>query len=377
MRQANGPAKDDASDVESAGVNPIGGPRHWRLAPARLLGFDRPRVMAILNLTPDSFYPGSRVEGVDAAVRAAERAMLEGADVLDLGAESTRPGAVRVDADEQIRRLIPVVESINLKLRGLGPVGAAGEATPPLLTVDTTLSRVAREAMGAGADAVNDVSGGLDDDQMLPLIAAQRRGVILMHRARLPEHDVLSTEYEREPEYGAARDGGVNGAVVGTVVKFLGERAGAALVAGVLAESIVLDPGLGFGKSVRQNLALIRHSPRIAGLGFAMLSALSRKSFVGAAAGLGKQVAASERLSATLGLSVAHLLAGARLFRVHDVRAHVEALGACWELMEGGGGWGGGLRRGVRLLGKSGEDGGEGMGLAAETEPPMGGVGLP
>lgn len=305
------------------------GPAVWRVGPAgeRAVTLDRPRLMAILNLTPDSFHAGSRAAGADAAVRAAERALGEGADVLDLGAESTRPGAERVDADEQLRRLVPALQAIVSKLRGLGPPSAAGAATGPLITIDTTLARVARECFAAGADGLNDVSAGTEDEELLPLVAEQSRGVVLMHRVAPPGSDSYSTAYPREPDYSD------KGGVVTAVRAFLTDRAAAAERAGIAREAIVLDPGLGFGKSVGQNLELIRRTVELAQLGYPVLSALSRKSFTAVAGGLDKAAPTEARLNATLGLSVVHLLAGARLFRVHDVRAHAEALGSAWSSM--------------------------------------------
>lgn len=305
-------------------------PRSWAMARC-VLPLDRPRLIAILNLTPDSFHESSRVADPAQAVDRAERAMAEGADALDMGGESTRPGAPRIDAEGQCRRVIPAIEAIRRSL------GAAGRA--PIL-VDTTLEPVARAALDAGANAVNDVSAGLESPGMLRLVAERGAGLILMHRLAPPTADSYSDRYQREPEYA--------GGVVANVLGFLRARVSAAEAAGVARGALVLDPGLGFGKSVDQNLELIAKSGDLAGLGYPVLSALSRKSFVGRV-GLGRDSSPDERLTATLALSVMHLAAGAILFRVHDVAPHAEALRAAWAVRSVAGDLPGDERRCSRL----------------------------
>lgn len=287
-------------------------PPVWQLSPARSLTLDQPRVLGILNITPDSFSDGGAYVDRDAAVRAAAAMLEQGADGLDIGAESTRPGAARVSASEQIARSEPIIAAIR---RTLGDGFA--------ITIDTTLCDVARAALDAGADAVNDVSAGTEDAGMLGLCAQHRCGVVLMHRLAPPETDVFSHQYAKDPEY--------VGNVVDSVGRYLSERAAAAVRAGVSRHGILLDPGLGFGKSVKQNLELIARTKEIAALGFPVLSGISRKSFVAAAMLADPaKIPPRERVHATLGLSIAHLLADARVFRVHDVREHVHALRAAW-----------------------------------------------
>ncbi len=281
----------------------------WRINHARAVHLDRPRLLAILNITPDSFADGGRLPTPAHAADAARHAADHGADALDLGAESTRPGAARVPADEQIRRLIPAIESIR----------AAGIDLP--ITVDTTLAPVARAALDAGADAINDVAAGAEDDAMLALATERACAIILMHRLAPPTADRYSDRYQSPPEYPHG--------VVPTVRAFLAERAAAARAAGIPTDRIMLDPGLGFGKSVAQNLELLHATPDLLALGHPVLSALSRKSFVGRL-GLGRDSDPAERLPATLALSVLHLHAGARLFRVHDIPEHRQALDAAW-----------------------------------------------
>lgn len=281
----------------------------WQVSPTRAVHLDRPRLLAILNITPDSFADGGRLPTPVHAADTARRAADEGADALDLGAESTRPGADRVPAAEQIRRLIPAVEAIR----------SAGIGLP--ITADTTLAPVARAALEAGADAINDVAAATEDDAMLALAADRACAIVLMHRLAPPAADRYSDAYQAPPAYPRG--------VTTEVASFLHARAAAALAAGVPADRILIDPGLGFGKSVEQNLDLIRATPDLLALGFPMLSALSRKSFVGRV-GLGRDSAPDERLPATLALSVLHLHAGARVFRVHDTAPHRQALDAAW-----------------------------------------------
>jgi dihydropteroate synthase len=284
----------------------------WRLSPRFTLALDRPRVMAILNVTPDSFSDGGRYASLEQALERAGEAAAEGADLLDVGGESTRPGASPVPPQEQIRRVVPVIDAI--RRRGL---------FPGPITIDTTRAEVARAALDAGADAVNDVSAGTEDPGMLNLAASRGCGMVLMHRLAPPRHDRYSDRYEQPPDY---QD------VVESVLAFLAERLSAVLRAGVEPEAVLLDPGLGFGKTVEQNLALIRGTPRLLCLGRPVLSGVSRKSFAGRV-GLGRDSDPSERLASSLALSVLHLAFGARVFRVHDVRSHVEALRAAWSAL--------------------------------------------
>lgn len=285
-------------------------PSVWQLSPARSLTLDQPRVLGILNLTPDSFSDGGAYADADAALRAAAAMLEQGADGLDIGAESTRPGATRISASEQIARAVPIIAAIR---RTLGDGFA--------ISVDTTLCDVARAALEAGADAVNDVSAGTEDPALLSLCAERRCGIILMHRLLPPGSDVFSHQYTNPPEYAEN--------VVVCVREFLAARASAALAAGVPKASIVLDPGLGFGKTVQQNLDLIARTRELAALGYPILSGISRKSFTAAAIGADPAtLPPCERIHATVGLSVTHLLAGASIFRVHDVREHVHPLRA-------------------------------------------------
>ncbi|MEQ8769354.1 MAG: dihydropteroate synthase [Phycisphaerales bacterium] len=269
--------------------------------------------MAILNVTPDSFSDGGRLNTPQRAAEAAARLIADGADILDIGGESTRPGAERVSADDQIARVVPAIRAIR----------DAGIDAP--ITIDTTRARTAAAALDAGADAVNDVSGGTEDPEMLALVAERGCGVVLMHRLRPPDTDSFSDAYERAPEYAD---------VVEDVRAKLADMLARAAAAGIDAGAVVLDPGLGFGKTVEQNMALIRGTDRIAALGRPVLSGLSRKSFVGRIS-LGRDSDPSERLEGTVALSVEHLARGARVFRVHDPGPVSRALHAAWAACTG------------------------------------------
>ncbi len=267
--------------------------------------------MGILNITPDSFSDGGDYNTPALALQRARCMIDEGADLLDIGGESTRPGAQRISEHEQISRVVPVIRAIR----------AASIELP--ISIDTTRASVAQAALEAGADIINDVSAGSEDESILALAAQKRCGLILMHRERPPERDRFSDQYALAP---------VTGSVTRRVVGALHEALLCANRAGVASDSVMLDPGLGFGKDVTQNLELIETTPEQLALGRPVLSALSRKSFVGRV-GLGRDSDPSERLPATLALSVMHLQRGARVFRVHDVAAHRQALDAAWSLL--------------------------------------------
>lgn len=277
---------------------------HWRLTGGRVLTLDRPRLMAILNVTPDSFSDGGTLTTPERVVDRARRALDEGADMLDIGGESTRPGAQRVHADEQIARVVPAIRAIR----------DAGIDAP--ISVDTTRVAVASSALDAGADAINDVSGGLEEPDILTRAAECSCGLILMHRLRPPERDTYSTQYADAPP---AYEGGV----VRAVRDALEACARRAINAGVSRDAIVLDPGLGFGKTVEQNIALVRASTEFETIGFPTLGAASRKSFVGALSGVDEP---SDRVAGSIAFALAQHARGVRLFRVHDVAPHAQAL---------------------------------------------------
>lgn len=273
----------------------------WKIGPDRDLPFDKSRLMGVLNVTPDSFSDGGQHQTSQAAVDHALKMVDEGACIIDIGGESTRPGADRIDSEQQIARTIPVIKQLRKQCH-------------VLISIDTTRSSVAEAALNAGANIINDVSAGCEDDQMFNLAASRRCGLILMHRLVSPQHDSYSDQYKADPVYDD---------VLQSVCQFLNERCDAAQQAGVDRESIVIDPGLGFGKSVSQCFELIKRMDEIQALGYSVLCAASRKSFIGAVTGKSEP---ADRLLGSAAVSVMHYLAGVRLFRIHDVAATCEAL---------------------------------------------------
>jgi dihydropteroate synthase len=264
--------------------------------------------MGILNVTPDSFFDGGAWREAGAAVAHALKMVEQGADVIDVGGVSTRPGATPVPPEEELARVLPVIEGLR-----------ARSAVP--ISIDTTSARVAAAALDAGADIVNDVSAATESAGMAALAAERGCGLVLMHRRAAPQREAYSDRYREPPAYGD---------VAAEVQAFLDERAAAALEAGVARDAIVVDPGLGFGKSVEQNYRLIRALGGTTPGGFPILSAASRKSFIGAAAG-GPPPA--ERLPGSLAVTVAQRLAGVMIFRVHDVAAQRQALAVAEAVM--------------------------------------------
>lgn len=278
----------------------------WRVGPQRILALDHPCIMGVLNITPDSFSDGGQHERVEAAVEAGLRMIRDGAGMLDVGGESTRPGAERVPADLQISRVTPVIRALR----------KAGVETP--LSVDTTLAAVARAALDAGADAVNDVSAGLEDTSLFSLVAERGAGLVLMHRVAPPSEDQYSTAYDREPVYPTEQGG-----VVGCVRAFLRARHLAALRTGIARDTIALDPGLGFGKSVAQNYELVARVGEIVVPGDVIVAGASRKSFIGAVSG---ETEPRDRVWGSVAAAVALVLHGAHVIRAHDVKQHAAAL---------------------------------------------------
>ena len=254
----------------------------------------RTAVMGMLNVTPDWFSDGGKHFGAAEAVGHGERLAAEGADVLDIGGESTRPGAQAVTADEEIRRVVPVIQRLRTKIK-----------IP--ISIDTLKSDVARAALDAGADLVNDVSALRADPAMAALVAREAVPVILMHMQGTPQ------TMQQKPAYGD---------VVKEVGEFLKQRMKYAIECGIAAENIVVDPGIGFGKNLEHNLALLRGLPALAALGLPLLVGPSRKAFIGKLLDLGPE----QRLEGSLAAAVAAALAGANMIRVHDVKEAVRAL---------------------------------------------------
>ncbi len=246
-------------------------------------------IMGVLNATPDSFYPGSRNQNHDSVVRTVSNMLEEGVDVIDIGGESTRPGAETISVEEECRRIVPVIEAV----RGL---------TDAPISVDTSRAETARRAFEAGATWINDVSAGRFDERMAPTAAELRCPVVVMHSRKSPRDMQVSPHYED---------------VVSEVSDELRSATGRFLVAGVDRDNIIIDPGIGFAKRFEDNLALLKHLKKLTELGYPILVGTSRKSFIGAITG--KEV--EERLYGSLGTIASAFLHGARIFRVHDVGA--------------------------------------------------------
>lgn len=266
-------------------------------------------LMAILNVTPDSFYAGGRSPDADDAVRCGIDAISAGAAILDVGGESTRPRAESVPIDEQLRRVLPVITRLA--------VHRSTEPSPTArISIDTTRAAVAQAALKAGAAMINDVSGGLDDPAILDVAAAHRAEIVLMHRRHRPADDRYSHEYEERARPDVSR-------ILAEVEAFLAGRVEAAIKAGVPHESIVIDPGLGFGKSVDENVALLRGIDSLRAVHPRVLIGASRKSFIGAVGGASDP---ADRLPGSLAVAIAASRAGAAILRVHDVAATRQAL---------------------------------------------------
>ena len=264
---------------------------HLRCA-GRLLELDHPVVMGVLNVTPDSFSDGGRYLDPDAALEQAERMAAEGAAIIDIGGESTRPGAARVESEEELRRVLPVLERVAARL-------------PLLLSVDTSNPEVMRRAGAAGAQLVNDVRA-LRSPGAVEAVAASELGVCLMHMRGEPASMQLDPHYDD---------------VVEEVKLFLAERVRTCTGAGIARERLCIDPGFGFGKLLAHNLQLLRDLAQFEPLGLPLAVGLSRKSMV---AGLGGR--ARERLAGSLALATIAVLHGARIVRAHDVAATVDAV---------------------------------------------------
>jgi dihydropteroate synthase len=265
--------------------------------------------MGVLNVTPDSFSDGGEFLDADAAVAHARELVDHGADILDVGGESTRPGAEPVSAAEELRRVVPVLEGI---------AAAAAEQLPaerPQVSIDTTKASVARAAIAAGASLINDVSALRADPAMVELVADSGVDCCLMHMLGEPR------TMQREPRYAD---------VVDDVRAFLEERMEFAVLGGVAEERILLDPGIGFGKTVLHNLTLLLRLEELAAIGRPLVVGTSRKSFIGRlladVAGESDPVPAARRLPGTIATNVLALERGASVFRVHDVAAVGDAL---------------------------------------------------
>ena len=249
----------------------------------------RTLIMGILNVTPDSFSDGGRYLAVDDALRAAERLLNEGADILDIGGESTRPGADPVGEEQERRRVVPIIDGLRRRFDAF-------------ISIDTYKASVAESAIAAGADIINDISGLGFDPLMAELAARTGAGVVIMHILGTPR------DMQKNPHYDD---------VTGEIRDFLAGRVALAEAAGVQRTQIVIDPGIGFGKRLEDNFTILRELGRLAELGLPILAGPSRKSFIGQTLNL----PVDERVEGTAAAVTAAILHGAHIVRVHDVQA--------------------------------------------------------
>ncbi|MCY4303717.1 MAG: dihydropteroate synthase [Aestuariivita sp.] len=266
-----------------------------RPLPRAGLSFDEPRVMGVLNLTPDSFSDGGKLKNLGDAVKVAQSMVDAGADILDIGGESTRPGAKTVPVTEEIQRIQPLilelVKRMNVKL-----------------SIDTRKAQVAEVAIGAGMHLVNDVSGFKYDNHLAPLCAQRGVSVCLMHSSGEPETMQQKISYQD---------------VVLDVYAFFEEQIDILVSAGIARDQIIIDPGIGFGKTTRHNLALIQHIATFHGLGCPILLGVSRKGFIGE---IGNEPQAIERWPGSIAVGLKALDQGVQILRVHDVSLTRQAL---------------------------------------------------
>ena len=264
---------------------------------------NKPLIMGILNITPDSFSDGGKYSDLKAALNHVELMISEGADIIDIGGESTRPGSDSVSATEQIRRVIPVIKAIRCQLN-----------YPVLISIDTTSSAVAKAALDAGATIINDVSAGKNDPALLTLAAQMNAEIILMHSQGTPK------TMQDKPYYKN---------VMQEVISDLTIQITAALNAGIKKENIAIDPGIGFGKRKQDNLDLLAHLDTLVALGFPVLLGTSRKRFMGS---ICSESEPSELVTATAVTTALGVMAGVQLFRVHDVKENRQAANVAWAI---------------------------------------------
>ncbi|WP_112309682.1 dihydropteroate synthase [Pseudogemmobacter bohemicus] len=267
------------------------------------LSLDRPRIMGILNLTPDSFSDGGRHNAPEAAVARAQE-MIRDAEILDIGGESTRPGAQEVPVEEEIARTAPVIRALR----------EAGITTP--ISIDTRKAAVAEAALDAGADIVNDVTALRFDPDMAALVASRGVPVVLMHSVATPETMQKHAVYED---------------VLWSVRDHLYERVAAALKAGIRAGNLILDPGIGFGKTTAHDLRLLRELAAFHDFGLPLLLGASRKKFIGALTGAATP---AERVTGSVAVALQGAAMGAHILRVHDTRETRQAL-SIWQAIQG------------------------------------------
>lgn len=265
------------------------------LADGRVLSYERMRVMGIINLTNDSFYEKSRRESAKDALMAAAKMLEEGADIIDIGAESTRPGSSPISEEQELLRIIPVVEEIKKKFPG------------SIVSVDTYRPTVAKTAIECGADIINDITAA-SDPAMGDLAAQKNVPIILMHMQGTPKN------MQQNPQYDD---------IIEEMLAFFKERSDMLKEKGIGNDKIIIDPGIGFGKNFEHNLTLIKRISEFTAFGLPYLLAASRKTCIGEALG---GLSPEERLAGTIALSCQAVVAGAQIVRVHDVKENVQAI---------------------------------------------------
>jgi dihydropteroate synthase len=265
----------------------------------------KPQLMGILNVTPDSFSDGGQFNDLNTGLQHAQKMLAQGVDIIDIGGESTRPGSDPVSAAEQIARVIPIISGIRTELDSEIPI-----------SIDTTLSEVAAAALDVGATMINDISGGLHDSQILQLAALRKVPIILMHCQGTPKTMQDNPYYEE---------------VVAEVKTHLQQRVFAALSAGVPAQHIFLDPGIGFGKRKQDNLQLLAHLDALVEMGYPILLGTSRKRFMGTLCDVHEP---SDLVTATAVTTALGVMAGVQLFRVHDVKENRQAIDVAWAIKQ-------------------------------------------
>ncbi len=263
-----------------------------------------PLIMGILNVTPDSFSDGGQFNKLEAAVNHGKRMIDEGADIIDIGGESTRPGSERVGVEEQIERVVHIIKAIS-------------ETIPEhvSISIDTTRSKVAEVALNAGAAIVNDVSGGNDDPEIINLCADRKCPYIIMHMLGSP------TIMQDNPAYND---------VVADIKQFLETRAEECIKAGIDKNNIIIDPGIGFGKTREHNLTLINNLKEFVGTGYTTLLGTSRKRFMGTICTVNTP---DELVGATAATTTLGVQAGVKIFRVHDVKENRQAADVAWTIL--------------------------------------------
>ena len=266
------------------------------LADNRVLEYDHVVVMGILNITPDSFYADSRVRSIDEVINRAGQMLRDGAEILDIGGESTRPGSDSINPQEEIARIVPVVEALRK------------EYPQSILSIDTYHAETAEATLASGADIINDISAMEYDEKMIDVVVKNNAPVILMHMRGTPKNMQQNTEY---------------GNVVEEVSKYLKERAEMLRGHNLPKEKIILDPGIGFAKNVDQNLKLMQGLSEMTGSDYPVLLAASRKSTIGKVLG---DIPPEARLAGTIATSCQAVYAGANMVRVHDVKENIQAI---------------------------------------------------